>query len=57
MEYGDGHTPADTQGNDTTITVMYDNTAGAWTVPTNEIPVAYNVACTTEPGGGDEDEP
>lgn len=57
MEYGDGHTPAENQGNDTTITVMYDNTAGAWTVPTNEIPVAYNVACTTEPGGGDEDEP
>ena len=57
MEYGDGHTPAENQGNDTTITVIYDNTAGAWTVPTNEIPVAYNVACTTEPGGGDEDEP
>ena len=54
MEYGDGHTPAENQGNDTTITVMYDNTAGAWTVPTNEIPVAYNVACTTEPGGGPE---
>ena len=30
---------------------------GEWTVPTNEIPVTYNVACTTEPGGGDEDEP
>ena len=57
MEYGDGHTPAENQGNDTTITVMYDNTAGAWTVPTNEIPVTYNVACTTEPGGGNEDEP
>ena len=57
MEYGDGHTPAENQGNDTTITVMYDNTAGAWTVPTNEIPVTYNVACTTEPGGGDEDGP
>lgn len=57
MEYGDGHTPAENQGNDTTITVMYDNTAGAWTVPTNEIPVTYNVVCTTEPGGGDEDEP
>ena len=54
MEYGDGHTPAENQGNDTTITVMYDNTAGAWTVPTNEIPVTYNVVCTTEPGGGDE---
>lgn len=57
MKYGDGHTPAKNQGNDTTITVMYDNTAGAWTVPTNEIPVTYNVACTTEPGGGDEDGP
>ena len=57
MEYDDGHTPAENQGNDTTITVMYDNTAGAWTVPTNEIPVTYNVVCTTEPGGGDEDEP
>ena len=57
IEYGDGHTPAENQGNDTTITVMYDNTAGAWTVPTNEIPVTYNVACTTEPGGGDEDGP
>ena len=54
MEYGDGHTPAENQGNDTTITVMYDNTAGAWTVPTNEIPVTYNVVCTTEPGGGPE---
>ena len=53
MEYGDGHTPAENQGNDTTITVIYDNTAGAWTVPTNEIPVTYNVACDTEP----EDEP
>ena len=57
MEYGDGHTPAENQGNDTTITVMYDNTAGAWTVPTNEIPVTYNVVCTTEPGGGDENKP
>lgn len=56
-EYGDGHTPAENQGNDTTITVMYDNTAGAWTVPTNEIPVTYNVVCTTEPGGGDEPTP
>ena len=30
---------------------------GEWTVPTNEIPVTYNVACTTEPGGGDENKP
>ena len=30
---------------------------GEWTVPTNEIPVTYNVACNTEPGGGDEDKP
>ena len=27
---------------------------GEWTVPTNEIPVTYNVVCTTEPGGGPE---
>ena len=56
-EYGNGHTPDENQGNDTSITVMYDNTTRAWTVPTNEIPVAYNVACTTEPGGGDENKP
>ena len=30
---------------------------GEWTVPTNEIPVTYNVACNTEPGGGDENKP
>ncbi len=53
-EYGNGHTPDENQGNDTSITVMYDNTTRAWTVPEDEIPVTYNVVCTTEPGGGPE---
>lgn len=49
-----GHELVDGQGTKS-FTLKWVN--GKWTVPTNEIPVTYNVVCTTEPGGGDEDEP
>ena len=46
-----GHELVDGQGTKS-FTLKWVN--GEWTVPTNEIPVTYNVACTTEPGGGPE---
>ena len=46
-----GHELVDGQGTKS-FTLKWVN--GKWTVPTNEIPVTYNVACTTEPGGGPE---
>ena len=49
-----GHELVDVQGTKS-FTLKWVN--GKWTVPTNEIPVTYNVACTTEPGGGGEDKP
>ena len=49
-----GHELVDGQGTKS-FTLKWVN--GKWTVPTNEIPVTYNVVCTTEPGGGDEDAP
>ena len=49
-----GHELVDGQGTKS-FTLKWVN--GKWTVPTNEIPVTYNVACTTEPGGGGEDKP
>ena len=42
-----GHTLVDNQGTKS-FTLTWVN--GEWTVPTNEIPVTYNVVCTTEPG-------
>ena len=49
-----GHELVDGQGTKS-FTLKWVNSK--WTVPTNEIPVTYNVACTTEPGGGGEDKP
>ena len=49
-----GHELVDGQGTKS-FTLKWVN--GKWTVPEDEIPVTYNVVCTTEPGGEDEDEP
>lgn len=40
-----------------TDTIRLQYADEGWKVMENETPVTFEVACTTEPGGGDEDEP
>ena len=49
------HTLADGTAATDTIRLQYANEG--WKVMEGETPVTFEVACTTEPGGGDEDEP
>lgn len=48
------HTLVPEQG-DQKITLIWQN--GKWVTADGSAPVTYNVACTTEPGGGDENKP
>lgn len=52
---GADHALAPDAADTDTIRLQYANEG--WKVMENETPVTFEVTCTTEPGGGDEDEP
>ena len=55
-EYGENHTLAENEPESQNIVLTWDSDSNTWIAP-SELPVNFNVTCTTEPGGGDEDEP
>ena len=55
-EYGENHTLAENEPESQNIVLTWDSDSNTWIAP-SELPVNFNVTCTTEPGGGDEDKP
>ena len=55
-KYGGDHTLAENEPESQNIVLTWDSDSNTWIAP-SELPVNFNVTCTTEPGGGDEDKP
>lgn len=52
-EYGENHTLAENEPESQNIVLTWDSDSNTWIAP-SELPVNFNVTCTTEPGGGPE---
>ena len=52
-KYGGDHTLAENEPESQNIVLTWDSDSNTWIAP-SELPVNFNVTCTTEPGGGPE---